>query len=138
MAQKLQVNEDLSNKNDILYYRDLNEKNTNTFIENLNKRYRRLRKQYKNAIDSEIRRTHSEKIKSSANPQRTTWRVMNTNIKKPKFKDMDCTITADDFNNVSKLLTPTVADTKECMKYVRNINSADYGSMFLEPIHNCE
>ncbi|KAL3268324.1 hypothetical protein HHI36_007442, partial [Cryptolaemus montrouzieri] len=36
--------------------------------------YRRLRKQYKNAIDSEIRRTHLEKIKSSANSQRTTWR----------------------------------------------------------------
>ncbi|KAL3279234.1 hypothetical protein HHI36_016747 [Cryptolaemus montrouzieri] len=30
--------------------------------------YRRLRKQYKNAIDREIRRTHLEKIKSSANP----------------------------------------------------------------------
>ncbi|KAL3272414.1 hypothetical protein HHI36_013895 [Cryptolaemus montrouzieri] len=47
--------------------------------------YRRLRKQYKNAID-EIPRTHLEKIKSSANPQMTTWRVINANIKEPKWR----------------------------------------------------
>ncbi|KAL3287119.1 hypothetical protein HHI36_001600 [Cryptolaemus montrouzieri] len=50
---------------------------------------------------------------------------------------MECTITADEsnmfFNNVSKLFTPTVADTEKCMKYVRNIKSADYESMFLKP-----
>ncbi|KAL3277434.1 hypothetical protein HHI36_012782 [Cryptolaemus montrouzieri] len=200
MTQKLQVDYDLSEKNDILYYRDLNEKITNTFIENLNKVnwdnindsevqvvyevfhriimkrfsdtfplkknnkvrkvkikvaensdleqlknrveaaetnhrvnkdeisrdiHRMLRKQYKTTIDSEIRRTHLEKIKSSTNIQKTTWRVINANIKERKFKDMECTV--DEFNkffNVSLLLTPTVADTQKCMKYVRNIHSA--------------
>ncbi|KAL3266511.1 hypothetical protein HHI36_010681 [Cryptolaemus montrouzieri] len=67
-------------------------------------------------------------MKSSANPQNTTWRVIKANIKQPKFKDMECTIIADElnkfFNIVSKLLTPTVADTEKCMKY--NKLSCDY------------
>ncbi|KAL3272838.1 hypothetical protein HHI36_014298 [Cryptolaemus montrouzieri] len=65
--------------------------------------YRMFRKQYKNAI-GEILRTHLEKIKSSANPQRTTWRVINAIIREPTFKDLKCTTTADElkklFNNV--------------------------------------
>ncbi|KAL3277925.1 hypothetical protein HHI36_013266 [Cryptolaemus montrouzieri] len=80
--------------------------------------FRQLSPEVKNAVQKCNRQRDSKKkIKSSANLQRTTWRVINANSKEPKFKDIECTITVDEFNKffnkVSKLLAPTVADTEE-------------------------
>ncbi|KAL3268480.1 hypothetical protein HHI36_007591 [Cryptolaemus montrouzieri] len=94
---------------------------------------RGVRKQYKTAIDSEIRKYLLEQMRCSADPQKTTWKVINLTIQGPKIRETNCIITANDFNkffsNISGLLTSSVLDTVTCMNYVKNIQSSDYGTM---------
>ncbi|KAL3267756.1 hypothetical protein HHI36_006883 [Cryptolaemus montrouzieri] len=95
--------------------------------------YSILRKQYKMAVDSEVRRKYLEKMKNSTDPHKTLSKVINSNIKGSKTREIKCAITANDFNSYfNKILIPTPADSEKCKKCVTNVKSSDFGSMFLK------
>ncbi|KAL3265450.1 hypothetical protein HHI36_009654 [Cryptolaemus montrouzieri] len=100
-------------------------------------RYSILRKQYKVAVDSEVRREDLEKMKSLTDPHKTVWKVINSNTNGSKTKEIKCAITASEFNSyfikLPEILIPTPADSEKCKKYVTNVKSSDFGSMFLKP-----
>ncbi|KAL3275152.1 hypothetical protein HHI36_019921 [Cryptolaemus montrouzieri] len=63
--------------------------------------------------------------------------VINSNIKGPKTKEINCAITASEFNSyfnkIPEFLIPTPADSEKRKKYVTNVKSSDFGSIFLKP-----